>query len=85
MLDREEEMTCTRVFPSCEKLFEVLEKEAHPDLLLMDLGLPSCRSYPRGMWMLMIYPIIAKIRIATDCRIPMKPSPRMRIAMAPNP
>jgi DNA-binding NarL/FixJ family response regulator len=41
MLDREEQMTCSRVFPSCEKLFEALEQDNHPDLVLMDLGLPG--------------------------------------------
>lgn len=41
MLDREEQMTCSRVFPSCEKLFEALENDNQPDLVLMDLGLPG--------------------------------------------
>jgi DNA-binding NarL/FixJ family response regulator len=41
MLDREEQMICSRVFPSCEKLFEILGSEDPPDLLLMDLGLPG--------------------------------------------
>lgn len=41
MLNREEHITCDRVFPSCIKLFDTIETDPHPDLLLMDLGLPG--------------------------------------------
>ncbi len=41
LLNREEHITCSRVFPSCTELFEAIETELHPDLLLMDLGLPG--------------------------------------------
>lgn len=41
MLGREEQMDCSRVFSNCAKLFEAVESESHPDLLLMDLGLPG--------------------------------------------
>ena len=41
MLNREERICCSRVFSSCTKLFEAIETDPHPDLLLMDLGLPG--------------------------------------------
>ncbi len=41
LLNREEHITCNRVFRSCIKLFEAIETEPHPDLVLMDLGLPG--------------------------------------------
>ena len=41
ILNREEHITCNRVFPSCIKLFEAIETDSHPDLVLMDLGLPG--------------------------------------------
>ena len=41
LLNQEAGMSCDRVFPTCEKLFEAIETEAHPDLVLMDLGLPG--------------------------------------------
>ena len=41
VLNREEHISCSRVFSSCQPLFEALEKEPHPDLVLMDLGLPG--------------------------------------------
>ncbi len=41
ILNREEHITCNRVFPSCSKLFEAIETDSHPDLVLMDLGLPG--------------------------------------------
>ena len=41
VLNREDHITCSRVFPSCIKLFEAIETECHPDLILMDLGLPG--------------------------------------------
>ena len=40
-LEREKQVTCTRVFPSCVEFFEVLRTEAPPDVVLMDLGLPG--------------------------------------------
>ena len=40
LLNREEDIDCERVFPSCPELFEALAAEPHPDLILMDLGLP---------------------------------------------
>ncbi len=41
ILNREEHITCSRVFPSCIKLFQAIETDSHPDLVLMDLGLPG--------------------------------------------
>ena len=41
MLGRQDQITCTQVFPSCIQLLEAVESEAHPDLVLMDLGLPE--------------------------------------------
>lgn len=41
ILNGEEHITCSRVFPSCDKLFEAIEAAPHPDLVLMDLGLPG--------------------------------------------
>jgi len=41
LLNREEHITCDRVFPSCAKLFEAVETDPYPDLVLMDLGLPG--------------------------------------------
>lgn len=41
MLNREEHITCDRVFPSCIKLFKAIETEPLPDMVLMDLGLPG--------------------------------------------
>ncbi len=40
-LDLEEHITCSRVFPSCIEFFQAIETEPHPDLVLMDLGLPG--------------------------------------------
>lgn len=40
-LNLEPGIECSRVFPSCVELFPVLERESHPDILLMDLGLPG--------------------------------------------
>lgn len=40
-LDIEEHITCSRVFPSCIELFEAIKNSEHPDLVLMDLGLPE--------------------------------------------
>ncbi|MDF7801957.1 response regulator transcription factor [Pontiellaceae bacterium B1224] len=41
LLNRKEQMSCDRVFSSCPALFDALATEAHPDLVLMDLGLPG--------------------------------------------
>lgn len=41
MLNSEEGITCERMFPSCIEFFEAIEAEPHPDLVLMDLGLPE--------------------------------------------
>ncbi len=40
-LSREKHITCNGVFPSCIEMFSALETEPHPDLMLMDLGLPG--------------------------------------------
>ncbi len=40
-LDLEEHITCSRVFPSCIEFFQAIESDVHPDLVLMDLGLPG--------------------------------------------
>ncbi len=40
-LDREKQITCSRVFPSCIEFLEAIRNEAGPDLVLMDLGLPG--------------------------------------------
>lgn len=41
ILNQEEHITCDRTFPSCAKLFDAIKTHPHPDLLLMDLGLPG--------------------------------------------
>ena len=41
LLNREEHITGIRVFPSCIEFLEAVEIEAHPDIVLMDLGLPE--------------------------------------------
>ncbi len=41
MLEREEAITCSRVFPSCIEFFEAIETDKHPSMVLMDLGLPE--------------------------------------------
>lgn len=41
LLDDEEGLTCSGVFPSCIEMFDALESRSHPDLILMDLGLPG--------------------------------------------
>lgn len=40
-LDREEHLTCSRVFPSCIEFLEAIQDGATPDLVLMDIGLPG--------------------------------------------
>lgn len=40
-LNDAEHITCNRTFPSCHKLFDAVEREPHPNMLLMDLGLPG--------------------------------------------
>lgn len=37
----EEHITCSHVFPSCMNMFDVIDTDEHPDLILMDLGLPG--------------------------------------------
>lgn len=41
LLNGDEGLSCRRVFPSCDELFSALETDEHPDLLMMDLGLPG--------------------------------------------
>jgi DNA-binding NarL/FixJ family response regulator len=41
LLNHEEHITCSRVFPSCIDMFDALKTESYPDLILMDLGLPE--------------------------------------------
>ncbi|MFC7338852.1 response regulator [Haloferula chungangensis] len=41
LLNAGEATSCRRVFPSCDELFKALGSEEHPDLLMMDLGLPG--------------------------------------------
>ncbi len=41
LLNGDEKICCRRVFPSCGELFAALETDEHPDLLMMDLGLPG--------------------------------------------
>ncbi|QHI67999.1 response regulator transcription factor [Tichowtungia aerotolerans] len=41
LLNREKNITCSRVFPSCIEFLEAVETDRHPDLVLMDLGLPG--------------------------------------------
>ncbi|MFC5051043.1 response regulator [Rubritalea spongiae] len=41
MMEREEQLTCTGVFPSCVEMLQAVECEKTPDLILMDLGLPE--------------------------------------------
>lgn len=41
LLDGDPQWVCERTFASCGKLFEALATQSHPDLLLMDLGLPG--------------------------------------------
>lgn len=40
-LEREEHITCSRVFPSCVEFLEAIQAGDPPDLVLMDLGLPG--------------------------------------------
>lgn len=40
-LSREKHIECSRVFPSCIEFLEAVETDTHPDLVLMDLGLPG--------------------------------------------
>jgi DNA-binding NarL/FixJ family response regulator len=40
-LELEESISVGHVFPSCSELFDVLESELPPDVVLMDLGLPG--------------------------------------------
>lgn len=41
LLNREAGIECNRLFSSCTALFDALSAGAHPDLVLMDLGLPG--------------------------------------------
>ena len=41
LLDNEERTICSKVFPSCFEMFNAIESDPHPDLILMDLGLPG--------------------------------------------
>jgi DNA-binding NarL/FixJ family response regulator len=41
MLKHAEHITCERVFPSCIEFLDAVQSEKHPDLVLMDLGLPE--------------------------------------------
>ncbi len=40
-LQRQGHITCSRTFPNCIKFLDALEKGEHPDVVLMDLGLPQ--------------------------------------------
>ena len=41
LLGRQDQITCTQVFPSCIEFLKAIEGNEHPDLVLMDLGLPE--------------------------------------------
>lgn len=41
LLNSEEHLVCDHVFPSCTKFLEFIKTEPHPDIVLMDLGLPG--------------------------------------------
>jgi len=41
LLQSEESIVCDHVFPSGTKFLEAIQVEPHPDLVLMDLGLPG--------------------------------------------
>lgn len=41
LVNRTEHLNCTQTFGSCEQLFSVLKKHPHPEILLMDIGLPG--------------------------------------------
>jgi DNA-binding NarL/FixJ family response regulator len=41
MLGRQDQITCTQVFPSCIEFLKAVENDEPPDLVLMDLGLPE--------------------------------------------
>lgn len=41
LFNGEEHITCSRVFPSCIEMLAALKTEDHPNLILMDLGLPG--------------------------------------------
>ncbi|GHC48687.1 response regulator transcription factor [Roseibacillus persicicus] len=41
LLNRDQDISCPQVFASCQPLFDTLSAESHPDLILMDLGLPG--------------------------------------------
>lgn len=40
-LELEEGVSVGRVFPSCNELFDALNEQEAPDIILMDLGLPG--------------------------------------------
>ncbi len=40
-LQRQGHITCSRTFPNCIKFLDALAKGEHPDVVLMDLGLPQ--------------------------------------------
>ncbi|MGJ8655208.1 MAG: response regulator [Akkermansiaceae bacterium] len=41
LFNNEDSIHCSRVFPSCIDMFDALKTHGHPDLILMDLGLPG--------------------------------------------
>ncbi len=41
LLNRDDQITCSRVFPSCIEFLETIRGGDRPDIVLMDLGLPE--------------------------------------------
>ncbi|VGO12006.1 Transcriptional regulatory protein DegU [Pontiella desulfatans] len=41
ILNWTDHITCEEIFPSCIEFFDALKSEKHPDMVLMDLGLPE--------------------------------------------
>ena len=61
MLNRDEQMVCNHVFSSCLDLFEALKTGAHPDLVLMDLGLPGMGGVEGIQHLAKMYPDLAVV------------------------
>lgn len=67
LLSREEHITCNRVFSSCPSLFEALDAEEHPDLVLMDLGLPEMSGVEGIRKLAMLAPDLAVVVLTVFC------------------